>query len=330
MRRKLTQEEAEAKNLSVGIKMIGKYINSHIPTEFECPYCKKVFICVPSNIWNKHTGSCGCYQKNLAAKMGKNKNYHKKISIKLQIPKTGNSLAEKCPDSLKYWDYEKNNKTPHQINYGSNNKYWMKCNYNNNHSYLISCKYFTKGERCPYCSNNNSKTLIGFNDLLTNFPKLCQEWDYIKNKNKPDRFTCNSNKYVWWICKLCGYNWKTRIHLRTKTKCGCPKCCESKGEKEIAEILDKYNIKYEREKRFLYCRNKRPLPFDFWLPDYGLLIEYQGEQHFEEVNYFGKTPIKQRKTHDIIKREFAKKYYKYLEISYKNFNNIENILKEYI
>ena len=41
------------------------------------------------------------------------------------------------------------------------------------------------------------------------------------------------------------------------------------------------------EKKFDNCRHKTPLPFDFYLPDYNLLVEYDGIQHFESIKYFG-------------------------------------------
>jgi hypothetical protein len=31
----------------------------------------------------------------------------------------------------------------------------------------------------------------------------------------------------------------------------------------------------------------RKAPFDFYLPDYNLLIEFQGRQHYEAVEKFG-------------------------------------------
>jgi hypothetical protein len=56
----ITQVQAEQKGLDVGIKMVGKYINCDTKTEFECPYCKKIFLTTPYSIWSKNTQSCGC------------------------------------------------------------------------------------------------------------------------------------------------------------------------------------------------------------------------------------------------------------------------------
>jgi len=35
------------------------------------------------------------------------------------------------------------------------------------------------------------------------------------------------------------------------------------------------------------CIVKRPLKFDFYIPDLGILIEYDGIQHYEPSDFFG-------------------------------------------
>lgn len=58
----------------------------------------------------------------------------------------------------------------------------------------------------------------------------------------------------------------------------------SKPVKEIMEMLDRLNIKYESEKTFPECRNLRALPFDFCIYDKRnkyFLIEYDGIQHYK-------------------------------------------------
>lgn len=50
----------------------------------------------------------------------------------------------------------------------------------------------------------------------------------------------------------------------------------SKGENKIEQILQDNNIKFERQKTFNDCRNINLLRFDFYLPEFDLLIEYDG------------------------------------------------------
>jgi very-short-patch-repair endonuclease len=122
---------------------------------------------------------------------------------------------------------------------------------------------------------------------------------------------------------------------------GCQKCSNgiSRGEKRIQQCFDKHNIEYEREKRFDgLCgttKNSR-LRYDFFLPEYNMLLEYDGEQHFYPVRTKGRidesTAIikhKATKVNDKKKNKYAKQNgYKLLRISYKDYKNIENILKD--
>ena len=108
-------------------------------------------------------------------------------------------------------------------------------------------------------------------------------------------------------CKTDGYEWYASpsniLH-----GFGCPKCNTSKGEKAIEEWINKQNILYESQKRFFDCRDKKPLPFDFYLPEYDICIEYQGQQHYESIKYFGgKSKFEDQIKKDNIKKEYCKK-----------------------
>jgi len=106
---------------------------------------------------------------------------------------------------------------------------------------------------------------------------------------------------------------------------GCPSCRESHGEKEIKKILDKKNISFIYNKRYKECRYKNPLPFDFYLPDYNICIEYDGEQHFRSWNRWGgDEALRTQKIRDKIKTDFcAQNNITLIRISYN-----ENILEK--
>ena len=100
----------------------------------------------------------------------------------------------------------------------------------------------------------------------------------------------------------------------------CPVCKESKGEKYIRNYLDKQHIKYIPQKKFHDLKDKTYLSYDFYLPDYNTLIEYQGQQHFESVSFNGKdySDLDKQQTHDNLKRKYAKDNgYKLLRPTYK-------------
>lgn len=119
---------------------------------------------------------------------------------------------------------------------------------------------------------------------------------------------------------------------------GCSICNESKGEKRIRVFLENKNIEFIREKKFEDCRSKifyngyRQLPFDFYLPAYNLLIEYDGIYHFRYCLITGvinEDFSESTSNNDKIKTEYAKsKYIKLLRISYDKYEEIDNILEE--
>lgn len=180
---------------------------------------------------------------------------------------------------------------------------------------------------CPYCSGK--KVLCGFNDFGTLYPDLLEEWNYEKNVNvDPFNITSKSPKSVWWKCKKCGHEWKTAIAHRTIEHTGCPICKNiSRGEEQLAKEFDKRGIKYERQYTFDDCKNIFSLPFDFYLPDYDVLIEYDGRQHFEPVEIFGgEKEFKKQQQRDKAKDDYCEKNHQVLfRISYKNLTKIDKI-----
>ena len=89
---------------------------------------------------------------------------------------------------------------------------------------------------------------------------------------------------------------------------GCPYCNESHGEREISLFLTNLKINYVREKRFTECKDKKSLPFDFYLPEYNVCIEFDGIQHFQVNNYWnGEKGFETIKKHDKIKNIYCKK-----------------------
>lgn len=130
-------------------------------------------------------------------------------------------------------------------------------------------------------------------------------------------------------CSVCGNIWKSSP-AKTLNGGGCPLCCLSKGEKEIAKILKKYDIVYVQQQEYknLIGVGRGKLSYDFYLPDYNMLIEYQGKQHEIPIKYFrGEDGFRVRKEHDRRKKEYAKEHgIKLLEIWYNE--DIEQKLKE--
>lgn len=102
----------------------------------------------------------------------------------------------------------------------------------------------------------------------------------------------------------------------------------SHGEHMAESILKMYNINFNPQKRFDDCRDKYTLPFDFYLPDYNLIIEIMGEQHEHPVNYFGgEEAFKKCIKHDKMKRDYLKaNNINILDIWYYDFDKMEELI----
>lgn len=88
--------------------------------------------------------------------------------------------------------------------------------------------------------------------------------------------------------------------------CGCGVI--SQGEAFIDGYLAKMSIPYLRQYKFSDCKYKKELPFDFYLPEQNVCIEYQGIQHYAKIDFFdGDTDnFETRKLRDNIKRKYCK------------------------
>lgn len=113
------------------------------------------------------------------------------------------------------------------------------------------------------------------------------------------------NEYVDIICSSHGIFKQTPgSHL---SGAGCPKCFNSRGENQIERFLKEYNIQYLTQHKFPDCKDKSLLIFDFYLPSKKIIIEFDGKQHFESVEFFGgEAAFKQLKRRDEIKTSYCK------------------------
>lgn len=261
---------------------------------------------------NGASKSCGCYQKERVAQSN--------------IIRGGGDLTGEIYNYLTVLglsDTKKNNN-------GKNKRFW-KC----------QCK-------CGKIVEVNT------NDLRSGHTKSCGCMVHERNQNFIDEVGKrygklvvleyvgkNKDKRSLWKCKCdCG-NIKitTGKSLRAGfcTSCGC---VISKGEEKISQCLRELNINFIQQFSFSDLRDydkTRPLPlyFDFAIFDeknnLKFLIEYQGEQHTREVDFFDKGDEKQfinRQKRDLLKEQYCLSHHvKLIKIDYTDFNKINN---EYI
>ena len=102
----------------------------------------------------------------------------------------------------------------------------------------------------------------------------------------------NKGQWIWECeCPLCGnsfYELPAKVNNGHTTSCGCR--IQSFGENYVKTILESMNIEFQPQYTFDDCKNVYVLRFDFGIIYNGKLlglIEYDGKQHFEPVEFFG-------------------------------------------
>lgn len=189
--------------------------------------------------------------------------------------------------------------------------------------------FLDQGKRCPVCAGSalgslhavkaKVKALTGGEyTVLSDIP-------YVNNKTQI-RF-----KHV-----ACGHEFDMRplnfIHLGNR----CPVCSSafSQGIRVIEQSLIDLGLEHEKEKRFHACKGigQRRLRFDIFVESLGLLIEFDGKQHFRADCFNGELEnFKRNIRNDDIKTEFVQNSGKYflLRIPYTRKTRIKTILSDF-
>jgi len=145
----------------------------------------------------------------------------------------------------------------------------------------------------------------------------------------------NANTVLDYICECGNIAQSTWSNFQKRPGCSICSIKRSRGELKIEKILDSKKIKYISEYRIDDCRDKRTIPFDFAIKNDSFLlglIEYDGRQHFEPIEFFGgETSLKIAQRHDKIKTDYCiENNIDLLRIPCTEFNNIDSILGEFL
>lgn len=191
-------------------------------------------------------------------------------------------------------------------------------------------KFKSVAQCCPKCSYekiSNDQTFTyefvkTFVEENSNCKLTSQEYNSISD-------------YLNFECE-CGEPFSTTFSsFRHNNQRSCKKCSnsQSKGEQIIELFLKENNLKYETQFKFddlLAKNNRQKLRFDFavFKDERINLIEFDGKQHFQEVEYFGgNEAFETLKYNDNNKNEYCKlNNLNLIRIPYFEINNIANIL----
>lgn len=192
----------------------------------------------------------------------------------------------------------------------------------------IGGKVYNTGRKCSgarSCGCKQNKTFAKANtagiieeDLsgqILNGWKLIKKTFY-KDSNRSWKYLCQSTIKSEYYDILSirhlkdGYVAKARLadknYQETQNKLLTEQPRLSKNEEKILQIFKDNGIRGVWQKKFLNCKDKLPLPFDFYLEN-KYIIEYDGEQHFIRNNFFDSTEdsFLIRRSHDLIKNKYC-------------------------
>lgn len=165
---------------------------------------------------------------------------------------------------------------------------------------------YLKNKKCKYCAKNVLKTIEEYQ------AEVGEEYTVLQYNGMSHK-----NKFKHNLCGFC--------YQASSTSFLCPRCKGTKGERKVRAWLLKNNIIFQEQKVFII--NNHKLRVDFYLPEYNYVIEYNGQQHYKPINFFGgETTFKRQQLYDNYKRQYFKN--QMLEISYIDYNNINLLLND--
>lgn len=192
------------------------------------------------------------------------------------------SLAALHPHLAKEWSKE-NKLDPWSVYEKSSLRVLWECSSGHSWETTVGRRVRENGV-CPTCSGYRLN--VGLNDLATTHPHIAREWDYSKNRLKPNEISYSSHEEIWWKCKE-GHTWKQSCNSRvTKIRQVCLRCFPSGTsmlEMEIAQhlkgVLPKDELIHER-----YRGLEEVSEVDFFIPNKRIAIEVNGIYwHSEEM-----------------------------------------------
>lgn len=330
-----------------------KYINSSTKVEIICPIHGSFWQTPNGHLSGKGCPECGSNKSNTEEFIKKAKAVHGDNKYDYSKVKYINSKTKVeiiCPEHGSFWQEP----TSHLFGCGC-----PRCRHNfklNTEDFIAKARKVHKDKydysQADYINSSTPVDIIcPVHGLFTQTPtdhlsgRGCRECgrlsaselrkptteEFIEKARKVhgNRYDYSKSKYIDCrtkieiICPIHGSFWQiTTNHIGRK--CGCPSCASSKLETDIELYLKQNNILYISQKTWDWLVYNDNQKVDFYLPRYKSIIECQGIQHFEDMEFFGRSGYSFEKRVDMdenkrkLCEEHGLKVYYYSNLSKEN------------
>lgn len=164
------------------------------------------------------------------------------------------------------------------------------------HRWKTAAGNIRSGRWCPTCAGNSKLTLDDMKHLAYERGGKCLSMEYRDNQSRLE-----------WECSE-GHKWEARAgHVRSGSWCPtCSATISAKGEQFASEILNETGHYFSKEHPdWLLYSHGRKLELDCLCHSRSIALEYQGQQHFEELPFFHRKEgaFKDQQERDEFKRQ---------------------------
>ena len=205
----------------------------------------------------------------------------------------------------RYIEYPKNNK-------GGKHKYYhCKCLIDN-YEWNLREDHLQNGVKCPVCNGNVA--MRGVNDFATITPHLVKYFDNIEDAYNN---CANSNKKFLLKCPRCGKTKYQALNNLQKNGFSCTYCSDGISYPNkfvrnflsqilsIDSIKNEYVFEWSKSVPVSWNPNGKKMIYDIYLPEFNIIIENQGAQHYRNTAFSKKVSLEQIQENDQAKRRVA-------------------------
>lgn len=151
-----------------------------------------------------------------------------------------------------------------------------------------------KNHGCSRCSSLASSRGYSDDELKKNVNEMLENYETgLSDLYSYQSYTTDKYKHysIVFLCQGNGHEEpypfkqnKANIHSKMCPKC-FPKGSISRGERVIADILNKKHLSFEKNRTFQNLKFKHKLHIDFYIKSLNLFIEFDGQQHFKRHGF---------------------------------------------